>query len=314
MIRELYALTKHLKQKECPFWPFVFKVSKLIVNVFYPIKAAITKPIGSSDESPLVVSLTSFPDRIGTVWLTISSLLNQTMKPKKVILWLANEQFPDHKLPKNIKRLCKYGLEVKWCEDLKPHKKYYFTMLEYPNSVVVTADDDIFYPENHLEQLWDGHTRCPDAVVCTWSHVIEMEKKVCKPYRTWKNIEISIPSFRLIPIGCNGILYPPNSMDSTLFDIELLKKYSLYTDDLWLKCMQLRKGTKAYNCCNHPLIYFDNIMCKKSGLWHKNTSDEGRNDAVWKLLMQVFPECNRLLYEEYKTLGATMKGTHNNGY
>lgn len=298
MIKGLYTLTSLIKEKGFKIWPLVFKFNKLLINILYPIKCKLSKPMGVDSNSPLIVSLTSFPARINTVWVTVQSLLNQTMKPRKVILWLSDEQFPDHQLPKNLIRLYKYGLEVRWCEDLKPHKKYFFTMLENVNTIIVTADDDIFYPENHLYQLWMGHVKYPEAVVCTWSHVIKTENKKCTPYNTWKNIKTDIPSYCLLPIGCNGILYPVNSMDSTLFNIEMIKKYSLYTDDLWLKCMQLLNKTKAYNCSKYPLIYFDNILCSKSGLWHKNTCNNGQNDVSWKMLMKSFPEANRLLFEE----------------
>lgn len=43
----------------------------------------------------IIVSLTSYPARISTVHLTIDTLLSQTRKADKIILWLAPEQFPN---------------------------------------------------------------------------------------------------------------------------------------------------------------------------------------------------------------------------
>ena len=40
-----------------------------------------------------IVSLTSFPARINTAHLAINTLLQQTFKPDRIILWLASEQF-----------------------------------------------------------------------------------------------------------------------------------------------------------------------------------------------------------------------------
>ncbi|MCQ2744694.1 MAG: glycosyltransferase family 8 protein, partial [bacterium] len=69
----------------------------------------------------LIVSLTSFPERIDKIDKTINTLLNQTIKPDKLILWLAYEQFPNREndLPENLLKLKNYGLEIMWCEDLK---------------------------------------------------------------------------------------------------------------------------------------------------------------------------------------------------
>ena len=45
-------------------------------------------------EKKVIVSFTSYPKRIGDVWLVAETLLRQSCKPDKVILWLADSQFP----------------------------------------------------------------------------------------------------------------------------------------------------------------------------------------------------------------------------
>ena len=68
------------------------------------------KPLLSinNDKSPkLIVSLTSFPERIPDIFFNLYSLLNQTTQADMLILWLAEEQFPNKEkdLPKNILNL-----------------------------------------------------------------------------------------------------------------------------------------------------------------------------------------------------------------
>ncbi len=53
-------------------------------------------------ETKIIVSLTTFPDRIESVYKTVSTLLTQTLKPDEVILWLADSQFPAKKLTDNL--------------------------------------------------------------------------------------------------------------------------------------------------------------------------------------------------------------------
>ena len=36
-------------------------------------------------------------------------------------------------------------------KDLKPHKKYYYTMLKYPEYAIVKVDDDITYSKTCLK-------------------------------------------------------------------------------------------------------------------------------------------------------------------
>ena len=70
-----------------------------------------------------IVSFTSFPARIEDIWITIETLLRQSFKPDKIILWLAEEQFPDKKLPESLIKLTERGLSIEYCEDLRSHKK-----------------------------------------------------------------------------------------------------------------------------------------------------------------------------------------------
>lgn len=299
MITFFYETIRKLKRRNRPFWRLLYKVNKSLVNLFFPVSQKWENTYGLDKDSRIVVSLTTYPARIFTVWITVSTLLQQTMKPYKVILWLAEEQFPDHEIPNNLERLKKRGLEIRFCEDLKPHKKYFYVMQEYPDYYVVTADDDIFYPENHIEQLWKGHEKCPDAVICHWSHQIESDgQEEFRPYNEWKDDPIPIPSYHTLAVGCNGILYPPGSLPMETFDKNKIMKYSLYTDDLWLKCMEILNGWKTINCNETPLIYFNILSTRNSGLWKSNIGQTRNNDIIWSRLMELYPEVKNRLTEE----------------
>ena len=112
MIKKLYDSIK-LKYDNHFLAIWKYRFYKMLINLGYPILNKKFEKIGISEESSIIVSLTSFPERINTVWLTIVTLLSQTLKPKKVLLWLAKSQFEGIELPDNLKRLEKYGLEIK---------------------------------------------------------------------------------------------------------------------------------------------------------------------------------------------------------
>jgi len=52
----------------------------------------------------LIVSITSFPQRMYDIHFALYSLLNQTLKPDEVVLWLGEKEFPDQEdyMPQNV--------------------------------------------------------------------------------------------------------------------------------------------------------------------------------------------------------------------
>lgn len=299
MISFFYETVRNAKSFNRPYWKLLYKINKVIINLLYPIFQKNNKTYGLDESSKIVVSLTTYPARISTVWITIASLLAQTMKPCKVILWLAEEQFPDHKIPLSLEKMKQRGLEIRFCGDLKPHKKYYYAIQEYFDYYVITADDDIFYPENHIEQLWKEYEKYPDSIICHWSHLIAFDVSgKFLPYEEWRDNGAESPAYATLAVGCGGVLYPPGSLPMETFDRQRIVEYTLYTDDLWLKCMEILWGKKTVNCNRTALIYFNNITTMKSGLWTHNTGQSRNNDIVWKQLMELYPEVREKLLKE----------------
>ena len=216
------------------------------------------------------------------------------MKVDHVILWLAREQFESlDTLPDSLKRLKKYGLEIKFCDDLRPHKKYYYAMQEYPDAIVITVDDDVYYPSFLVERLYSKHKEFPDAICCNWAHLIKKSNdgKIL-PYNKWEKGVSGFddkPSFSLNQVGYEGVLYPPHSLDSRCFDKDLLCKLSLNADDLWLKAMSYLHGTKVVRANDVAYRYFGILKSQKVAL---NTSNCGqnKNDEAIEKITTYFPE------------------------
>src|SRR5574344_451815 len=115
-------------------------------------------------ETKIIASLTTFPGRINSVYKTISTLLTQTMKPDEVILYLADSQFPDKNLPQNLLNLEKLGLSIKWVEDIRSYKKLIPTLKEYPNDIIITFDDDLYYMPDTIETLYNSYKEHPQDI------------------------------------------------------------------------------------------------------------------------------------------------------
>ena len=310
MIKKLYTKVQLMKSNGVKSWSIVYKINKVIVNIIYPMVALFNRKVGIDENSNVIVSLTTYPARIKIVWVTIASLLNQTYKPAKVLLYLSREQFINEfdDLPKNLINLQKRGLEIRFVDgDLKPHKKYYYSFKDFKENIVITTDDDIFYPENMIEDLVLASEKYPDAVICTRSHEIKFAEAegecIFQPYNSWSNNTTRNPDMLSLPVGCNGVLYKPTLFDKEIFNIDSIQKNSLYTDDLWLKAMEIRNGIKTYNCSKEPLVYFDNIFTSGTGLWHVNADgDKNRNDMAWSDLIDAYPMLYDILIKQKNSI------------
>src|SRR5690606_22827294 len=128
---EIYSVGQFTQKN---VWKRLFSLSRLIIrsisNVVLPVYLDLTKNLSQYRIVPptkgsieVVVSLTSFPARINTVWLVIESLLRQKVKPDKLILWLSKDQFSSiDVLPKRLKSQILRGLEIRFVEgDLRSH-------------------------------------------------------------------------------------------------------------------------------------------------------------------------------------------------
>lgn len=243
----------------------------------------------------IIVSLTSYPGRINLVHKAIESLLVQTEKPDEIILWLSIEQFPNKEkdLPKELKQLRRFGLTIKWCNDIKSHKKYYWAMQEYPNDLIVTVDDDLYYAPDLVERLYSAYRNHPDCVCAARCHMLTFNQEgEPNPYRKWKKEQsalIGVPSMELVSTSGAGTLFPPNCMDKEVFNREALETICLNADDIWLKTMQILKGTKTVQAFpNRELRYVEDSQT--TALWHDNVNQEG-NDRQLAMIQKRYGNC-----------------------
>lgn len=293
-IQKLYEAS--LKHKNKTIISLHYKLNKGIVNLFYPIFGKCNQ--GINPNSRVIISLTSYPARINTIYLTITTLLNQTVQPGKVMLWLAEEQFPkgEKDLPSKLLKLKEKGLTINFCDDLRSHKKYYYTMKENPGAYVITVDDDIFYPENLVELLMATSDKYPDTVVCTWGHeFVPDENGDVYSADKWKySKDGTCPSFTLIPTGVGGVLYPPHCLSEKVFDKATINDCCLNADDLWLKAMALLNNKKAVRVNRPAKVYFSILKTQKTGLFYSNAL-ENKNSVAWGKIVEKYPMIRKKL-------------------
>lgn len=200
-----------------------------------------------TDKEPqIIVSLTTYSKRIQDVYLTIESLFRQTIKPNKIILWLAEDEFNDINLPILLKILQNKGLEIGFCKDLKSYKKLIPTLKKYPNDIIITTDDDIIYPIDFIENLYKEYKEDEKCIYYYIGHKIKIKDDKIMPYKHWEfNYQGEEKTYLTLPTGVGGILYPPNIFSSEILNEDLFTKLAPKADDLWFKAMSLKNGVKC---------------------------------------------------------------------
>lgn len=125
-------------------------------------------------EEKIIISFTSWKKRVSYCKETFEIMLNQTLRPDKIILWLSEEEFPhkENDLPKELndfvlthKEVC----EIRWVfKNNFVWKKFMYTLDLYPNDVILPIDDDLDYPKDYIEKMYDEYLfwgkKCP--IVC----------------------------------------------------------------------------------------------------------------------------------------------------
>ena len=195
----------------------------------------------------IVVSLTSFPARFGTLHFALKSILNQSMKPDVIFLCLTKDEVKDEsELPLSVLELKKYGLKIYFADDnLKPHNKYLYAMKIYPDSFVITVDDDNIYDKALVADLYHSYIKYPSAVSARRVHkIVKDDNNNMLPYNKWRYEykKEKVPSHDLLATGVGGVLYPPGLLPPETFDAGKIRELCLNADDIWLKFVELKSN------------------------------------------------------------------------
>ena len=253
----------------------------------HPIdKCGVTKV---KREQRIVVSLTSYPKRIETVWITIETILQQSMKPDEIILWLAESQFGGiESLPKRLLDQQKRGLTIRFCDDLRSHKKYFYAMQEYPEDIVILFDDDMFYPRDTIKKLWKIHQKYPEDI-CSISTQV-MEPSFESMPSGWRNpyIDEKIEHSDKVQIFTgSGSLFVPGALSQKVFHKDLLLRLCTYADDLWITFMAYQNKTRISSLEKWRAFPITIYGTSEGSLWYTN-AQKGKNDEQWKLILEHF--------------------------
>lgn len=254
------------------------------------------------NQKKLIVSLTSFPEAIPYAVKAVKSILEGSLQPDKIVLYLDSDKFPSLLLPKeleNLKKECPI-FEVRFNPvDMRSYKKLIPALKDFPDDVIVTIDDDIHYYKDLLKKLVKVHKRFPESIIAHRVRRIEPGK----PYKTWRKYKWYDFIFKryhfshfAMQTGVGGVLYPPHSLDESMLDPEVFMKLAPTTDDVWFWAAAVSKGTYVIP------VPFGKSAAKGIGkpeqisLRHINLNPEDdKNRKAFEKIVEYYPKISKRL-------------------
>ena len=245
----------------------------------------------------IIVNLTSFPERMYDIHYCLYSLLNQSCRPDMLVLWLAEEEFPgkEKDIPSKVLKLRRNGLTIKWCRNLHSYKKLIPALRAFPNDILVTADDDIFYPENWLESLYESYLGNPEFIHSHRAHRIKLEDGRVAPYSAWEKCVADVfPSYLNFLTSGGGVLAVPGHFHRDMTEERLFRSLCPQGDDIWFWAMAVMNGTRV-NVVKNPVNNITYINPEREfnlngerTLFSQNKA--GGNDKQLAAVLEHYPE------------------------
>lgn len=234
----------------------------------------------------LVVSLTSYPPRFDRLADTLRTLLLQSIRPDRTILWVAHDAFA--LLPPDVLACQTMGLEIKTTDDTRSYKKLIPALEAHLNAYIVTADDDVYYEANWLKELVEAHHKSGAKVICHRAHKLHLNTQhEPSPYTEWThNLASDEQSHLIFPTGVSGVFYAPHCFDNRVLDQELFQALCPYADDVWFYWMHRLTGGCAQKIGGkRRILEWD--MLPTSDLRSYNVLENG-NDVQINALIKAF--------------------------
>lgn len=244
----------------------------------------------------IIVSLTTYEPRLYETYLAIESIMQQTVKANRIILWLP-DSLKTTTLPNTLQLQMKRGLEVRYCKDIRSYKKLIPALRSYPDDAIITIDDDAIYHIDLIEKLVNSYIKDPQFIYFNRGRRINLQDGKLLPYLGWKkcfDMEASVLNF---PTGVGGILYPPHIFSDEVFNESVFMNICPFSDDIWFKAMALYNNKLCKKVYTHNRTgndYLENLSVQNCALHHINHGQQ-QNDIQLKDVFEKYDLYEKLI-------------------
>ena len=202
----------------------------------------------SQNRSDIIVSLTTIPERIEEIDLTLKSLMWQKRKPASINLYLPYRSFRnglEYVVPERFEHL-KSLTVIRVEEDFGPASKFIHALRSLPDEQrILVVDDDNIYPQGYVSEFEQASEKNADSIICASGWRVPQDL-IDRPTTLWSNITkkppTPVPGTRVssnyptdIIQGYSGYVLRPSFFDlDELTDYEGVPKQVRFVDDVWV--------------------------------------------------------------------------------
>ena len=260
-------------------------------------------PPESLPERKIIASLTSWTKRIGTAHLAIQTILNQTRRPDLTVLYLATEEFPrrESDLPRELLTLRSDRFEIRWTKNIRSYKKLIPALKDFPDDIIITFDDDLFFHSELIERLLIGYRQHPEMIQC---HRITNVSFDAAGNVKFSHMPYDRPTYLHKLTGCGGVLYPPHSLHEDVLRENKFMTLAPTSDDIWFWLMGVLNGRRV-NVVENNIDALNYIPDTQDvGLTRINDSGEKLFFRHLDNILNAYPVLHEiLLYEQWLANG-----------
>ena len=177
----------------------------------------------------IICTLTSTVNRCIFLHKVIKSLLNQTVKPNKILLYYQDDTI--NSLPESVLELRNDIFNIVLIKDTyRSYSKFKYILENNPDNIIIICDDDIEYNHKYIERLYLSHLKHKDCMICNAYHYVH---EIYKSYTQKTVLTAKILSdYHVMPLSGWGTLIPPNFYKN-INNIEDIFKIAPTHDELW---------------------------------------------------------------------------------
>lgn len=238
-------------------------------------------------EIPFYISLTTMFQRQRQCRQTLESLLQQSLQPKKIFVFVSEKPYL---LDKGIRQFCldpslteltmKYPqIEVEWVENEGPFRKllpFLRKNWSKENRIVITCDDDVIYKKDFCKMaidLWRERQCC-----------IGFEGSQIRPSFDYNSFPSAKGTQHLwnLATGVGGILYETKWFINKEF---FNWKEFPFNDDLWFTSWRIAANIECYV---HSISSIERTFAMKEGQTLWSSFNSTKNSSALEKILHLF--------------------------
>lgn len=244
----------------------------------------------------LIVSLTSYGKRVkDSLPYALYSLLTQSVVPDEIVVYLDREHWSNQNLPLILREMQNKDVKFRYVEDIKSYKKLIPALQDFPDSPILTVDDDFYYNSSIIEWLNEEYIKSDKkTIIGSWGCVPEKRNGHYLPYSMWKDCKYGNKFSDYSLFAGNGTIYPPHVFDDEILKSDVFMQLAPTADDIWFWVMEKRQDIsirlipQAGYGLHTPINRIETYDLNQKGTLFFTNCTQGENDKQFNKLIEKY--------------------------